>query len=157
MKKRYDRVWYEEPPKPETGAYQFRIDHLLATSDRACHWPGGSGDEYFYEYEYDEPELTPEYSGKLDQCLSLKKINELVRNEGLDDKNIFFTASFSDDHLAIEVVHIYKLDEQGQLEEYKEEYSKWVKKQKLCKTQELKDIEYQIESLQRKAETLKSK
>lgn len=158
LKLRYQKRWYEEPPKPESGAYKFRVEMVKAAGDRINHWPGGNGsEEYFYEYEEDEPEETPEYSGSLQQGLTLKDINALVEKHGLDEKKVFLTAALYEDHLCVEVVHIRKLSEQEQLEEYKEQYTAWAKRQKLNKEQELERLQDQIEALQRQAENLKKK
>jgi hypothetical protein len=156
---RYQRHWYEEPPKPESGAYKFRVEALASASERACHFPGANGDDHFYEWEYDEPESTPEYCGTLPdrEAISLESINALVKEHGLDPKNVFLTASFSDDYLAVEVVHIRELNEQEQLEEYKDQYTEWADQTKVNKEQELERLKWQIEALQRQAESLKKK
>lgn len=154
---RYQKRHYDEPSKPETGAYKFRVEMVKATGDRINHWPGACGEDSFYEYEDDEPEETPEYSGKLQQGMSLKDINAAVQKHGLDEKRVFLTAALYEDHLCVEVVHIRELSQQEQLEEYKEQYAGWAKRQKLGKEQELERIQQQIESLQRQAENLKKK
>ena len=156
---RYQKDWYEEPPKPESGAYKFRIEQVDAASERACHFPGSCGEGQFYEWEYDEPESTPEYCGTLPdrEAISLESINALAKEHGLDAKNVFLTASFAEDYLVVEVVHIRELNEQEQLEEYKAQYTEWANKQKVDKEQELERLQWQIESLQRQAEGLKNK
>ncbi len=90
----YTKHLLEAPTPPEPGVKKFRIELIANTSDRACHWPG-SNEDYFYENEYDEPEETPEYTGELDQSLSLKEINSIVKEEGLDESKVFFTASLT--------------------------------------------------------------
>lgn len=155
LKPRRERHFYEEPPIPETGAYRFRVEMVKATGDRINHWPGGNGsEEFFYEYEEDEPEETPEYSGKLQQCLSLKDINAQVQKHGLDEKKVFLTAALYEDHLCVEVVHITEQTQQEQLEEYKGLVEKFAKKKCLNKKQELENIQHQIEMLQRRANEL---
>jgi hypothetical protein len=156
---RYKKTWYNEPPPPESGAYKFRVELLKCASGRACHFPGASDEGQFYALEYDEPESTPEYCGTLDdgQAISLETINALVKKHRLDEKNVFLTASFSDDYLGVEVVHIRELDEQEQLEEHKEQYTAWVKRHSLNKERELERLQDQIEALQRQAENLKKK
>lgn len=153
---RHERTWWDEPPKPESGAYKFRVEHVFSVAERVNHFPGWGRDS-FYEWEEDEPESTPEYCGTLPgrESISLKKILDLVKEHNLDPKNVEFTASFSDDYLSIEVVNIRKLNDQEQLEEYKEAYEGWAKTKRLNKEEELKRIEWQMESLKRQAEQLK--
>lgn len=67
---RFNKQFYDEPPKPQDGQKKFRIEVMSATSDRVNHWPGFlREDGEFYESEYDEPEETPEFTGRLDHSL----------------------------------------------------------------------------------------
>lgn len=157
IKLRYKRTWFDEPPKIESGAYKFQIENIDAVGDRVNHWPGYGRDDSFYEFEEEGVEYTPEYTGTLGdrQSLCLKDINALVKEHNLNEQNVFFTASFSDDYLSIEVVHIKKQNKQEQLENYKQEYSNWAKQENLNKEEELSRIQQEIEFLQRKLKDLK--
>lgn len=155
LRLRRERKFYEEPPKPEDGAYKFRVELVEATGDRINHWPGGNGDDSsFYEHEEDEPEVAPEYCGTI-QGLSLKEINKLVEKHNLNEKDVFLTAGLYEDHLCVEVVHIKKQTEQEQLQEYKDAHEEWARRKKANKKEELTSIQQQIESLQKRAEALK--
>lgn len=156
---RYEKTWYEEPPKPETGAYKFRVESLKSVSDRLPHWPGASGDDHFYEWEYDEPEGTPEYSGKLDdrQSICLKDILAAVEKHGLDPKHVFLTGSMAEDYLCVEVVHIRKLNEKEQLEEHQAQQARWEERQTERKVNEEQRLKWELESVQKRLADLQKK
>src|SRR5579885_202369 len=144
---RYKRDWrWSEPPKLESGFYKHRIELLKSVSERVNHFPGYGREDYFYEYEEDDTEYVPEYSGALGsrESISLKDVLALVKKHNLNPENVHFTASFAEDYLAVEVVHINKLDEAGQLEEYQEALSDWAKTKKNTEEYEKERIQNEI-------------
>jgi len=154
---RYERSFYEAPLPPKMGQKKFRIELITSVSDRANHWPGANGDGHFYEYEYDEPEEIPEYTGDLgyDKSLSLKELNKLVEIHELDESKVFVTASFSEDHLSVEVVHVKEQTPEEIEEEYQERLSEWNQKKKAEKKDQLQRIKQEIEYLKSQEEKLK--
>jgi len=154
---RYDKTWYEEPTKPEDKEKRFRIEQVTSFGDRINHFPGASGEDHFYEYEDDEPESVPEYTGELDssQSISLDKVINLLNKEGLDSKKVFFTASMSEDHLVLEIIHIKKMTAKETQEEYQDQLRSWKERQEEFKERERQSIQWQLEALQQRANRLK--
>jgi len=156
LKLRRERTWHDRPPVIGSGAYEFRIENITAARDRVNHWPGYSTGNNFYEWEEEDPENCPEYIGSLgdNNCICLKDINALIKEYNFDEKDVFFTASFSNDYLNIEVVHVKKQNEQEQLENYNQEDSNWAKRNDINKEEELLRIQQDISSLQRRLKDL---
>lgn len=161
---RHEREWrWKDPPKFESGFYNHRIELLNSASQRMNHFPG-YGRDSFYEDEDDYdidyvPESVPEYCGTMGnrEAICLTDVLKQVEKYGLDPKKVYFTASFAEDYLCVEVVHIRELDEQGQLEEYQEALSKRSKTKKDLVAEERKRLQHEIESLQKRLELLKKK
>jgi hypothetical protein len=151
---RFNKYWREEPKKPLCDSPKFRIEYLAGCSERYNHFRNTANEDYELEDE-DNPELT----GKLDdrQSLSLKEVNEMVRKEGLDESKVFFTASFQDDYLSLEVVNIKELGAKEQLEEYEDQHAAWKKQEQDRHDYEVKRIEREMQHLQQQAERLKKK
>lgn len=155
---RHERDWrWQDPPKLDSGFYKHRVELLSSVGDRVNHFPG-YGRDSFYEFG-DDGEETPETTGVLDsrESISLASILKKVEKEGLNPKNVHVTASFSDDYLNIEVVHIRKLDEMGQHEEYQDALDAWSKVKKYEAKQEKERIEQEIQMLQQRLDGLKDK
>lgn len=154
---RYEKTWYEEPPKPKAGEKRFRIEDVISVSDRVNHFPGAGGDESsFYECEYEEPEETPEYTGDLGarHSISLKKLNDLVQKHGLNEKDVYITASMSEDYLCVEAVHIRKLTAEETQEEYQEQLKQWQKQNKRNNDYEVERAKQDLELAQKRLESL---
>jgi len=154
LPERFNKVLYKEPKKPKSGSKKFRIEMIEAVSDRYHYFPNSERDGF---YEDDNKKDNPEYSGKLParQSISLQQINNLIEEYGLNPKAVYLTASFADDYLCVEVVHIKSLNDEEQLEEYEEQHAEWTKQQEQKKEEELKRIEWEMEALKRRATNLK--
>lgn len=159
---RFKKYHYQEPAKPKVDEKRFRMECLESVGERYMHFPNTGRDEcYEYGdecYEYGD-EDNPEISGKLPerQAISLRHINNLIKQNNLDEKNVFLTASFSDDYLMVEVVHIRQLSGEELKEEYEEQYAEWEEEQKYKKEQEILRIEQQMKILESQAKRLKGK
>lgn len=136
----------EEPKK-----VNFLIKSLKHVSERYCHFPNSES-----EYYEDDCEDDPSMTGKLPdrQSIPLKSVLELIEKKQINPEEVFFTASFSDDYLCLEVVHIKKLNEEEQEKDYKAQRLEWEKRQERRKEEELDRIKMQMESLQRQTEKL---
>lgn len=145
---------YSEPQPPVPGTPKFKIVSLTSVSERACHFPSSDQEEY----DLDE-EDNPESSGELptSQSISLKEVNTLLQEKGLSDEDIYFTASFDEDHLSLEVVQILSLDDEEQQEEYQTLHAEWQEQQDQKAKNDLQRLQREIESLQWQAEKLKNK
>lgn len=142
---------YKEPQKPKKGRKKIKQEVLACVSARAIYFPNGNEDEY--EYEDEEHFLL-----KLkQQSISLKDVNALIQKKGIDQKNVFFTASFADDYLVLEIVSRKELSYAEQLIEYQEDCIQWEYQVEEQKERELLDTNREIERLQKQAELLKKK
>ena len=151
---RFEKHFWKKPTKPKGTRY--RVELLLSAGERMPHWPTS---DRSYDHDYEEDEDNPETEGQLPecQCLSLKKINELVKEHGLDENKVFFTASFDEDYLIVEAVHIRKMTEEDKEEEHKANLAAWEEQEEEKRKQEEQRLKWEMESLQRRMEDLKKK
>jgi hypothetical protein len=151
---RRTRYWYEAPLKPEPGKRQFRQETLGHAGTRFNHFPNSDN-----EVEYLDEDEQVESTGKfpVDQSISLKEVNDLLRKEGIDESEVYFTAAFSDDYLSLLVIRLKELSESEKLEEYELQHAEWEKQQQHNLEYEEQRIQRELESLQRQAEELKKK
>ena len=141
-----EKRYWEEP----TLARKFIFESVMSTASRYSAFLNSDNEE-----QLDDSDMNT--TGKLSYhtYMSLKDINAAVKEAGIDEKDVVFTASFSDDYLTLEVVHVKKLSEQEQQEDLKAQVAAWKKQQKKKKYRELKEIEDRMESLKRQKERLK--
>lgn len=161
---RFKKTLYKMPTEPDLSKKKFRQELLLVVGERYTNFYNSDhnsdhNDDY---YDEDEVEYEDEYMPLKDrlnsrQSMSLNRINDIVKKSGLDEKKVCFTASFSDDYLNLEIVHINEMTEDEILEEYKEDCILWEAQQTRNKEQELKRAQLEIECLQRKVNSLKNK
>lgn len=150
---RFTRVWYEEPQPPKIGNKMFIVELLKSTGDRSHYFP--TNEKY---YDLDNQDRT-EFTGKMParQSLSLEEINKLVNEEKLDHKNVYLTASFDDDYLILETVHVRELSAEEQVEKFESDHSSWEDRRHQQKEYELQKIKQQIEALQKQADKISNK
>lgn len=151
---RFERFWYEKPKEPDLNKKRFAITNLIATSERYNHFANG---ESYYDNldERNDPECmgTPPYR----QYLSLKEINDIIRSKDLNEADVFFTASFLDDYLCLEALHIKEMSNEEKLEQYQNFCAEWEEQKKIRHEHELQKIKYEMENLQRRADVLAKK
>lgn len=73
----------------------------------------------------------------------------MIKEKGLDEKDVYISASFSEDYLSIQAIHIREQNEQETQDEYKEQLSAWQEEQVQRKENEIRDIQQRIEILQK--------
>lgn len=156
---RFDRCWNEKPEEPKLDVKKFAVMCLTSAINNSNNFPDN---EHYYDQmdDYEDAwERYPEFTGKLPrgQFLSLEEVNKLVRENNIDEKNVFFTACFSEEYLSLEAVHIKELSDQEKLEQYAAQCEEWEDQQKLKEEQELQRIKWQMENLQRRASELTKK
>jgi hypothetical protein len=151
-----ERHFYNEPKKPKPGAKRSRIEAVATTSQRVNHWPGyGNAEDECYDD--DEQNDEEETSGSSRMSISLIEINERVAKEGLDPKKVFFTASFSEDYLCLEVIHVHKMSAKEIQEEYESDLAIWNEGQEAERQRQIEQTNREMERLKEKAEKLKAK
>lgn len=148
-----NRYVYNEPQKPKSGKIKFKYDILGWTGSRAYYFENDS-DGGHEELDYDEDNKSVAGVTE-DHYISLKEVNDLVQKKGLDPSQVYFSASFADDWLHLEVVHVSQMSDQDQLEEYETQYSSWKEYEKLRFKYEEERIQRDIERLQEQAKDLK--
>ena len=146
---------YSEPKKPKPGTIKYRHVKLAYTQDRAHYFPGYGADGPDEE-DYEEDDENLELSASR-HSLSLKEVNDLVKSKNLDEKDVYFTASFADDYLVLEVVHITKMSEQDILDEYNKLHQEWVEQEKAREADIVAHNEREIARLQEQLKSIKKK
>lgn len=149
LEPRFEKNWDDKPILPDPKKVKYAQELVDSTGDRYHYFPSAKSGVY---YENDEEE---EGSFPIRQGLSLKDINERVKQYGLDEKNIWLSASFRDDYLMIEVINVRKMSEEEKIEEYNSDLKEWNKIQEEKNAEEIQRLEYQMKALKAKAESLK--
>lgn len=92
-----------EPQPPEPSDKEITVSRVITYArDRIQYWPGGN-----HPYDVEENEQFPE-EPHLGKCISIRKIQEKIPpNITLED--VYFTTSFADDYLVIEVCYSEKV------------------------------------------------
>lgn len=139
---------YKEPRRRN-----FIFDVVKSVNERYCHFPNTENEFDDDLYEDGSPEETGELSDG--QSMRLKDILAVLKDKNIDVDDVVFTASFSDDHLCLEVVHMKKLNEGEREKDYQKQCDRQKKEQERSKQYELERIEQQMSSLKRQAERLK--
>lgn len=152
LRVRFEKSFYEEPTAPKTGAVKYLQQLISSVSDRAHSFQ--SNENHYYDDEDADNDDFPIFG---EQCLSLKEINKLVKKYDLDEKNVYFTASFYDDYLCLEVVNVRKMTKEEIKKDYEDSLEEWNKLEARKKEEEEKRIQWEMESLQRRMDQLKKK
>ncbi|CAB4196823.1 hypothetical protein UFOVP1290_343 [uncultured Caudovirales phage] len=141
-----------EPQKPEPNKKRFKIKTLGSVGERACHFPNSDNETY-------EDDETPELNGIFPdrQSFSLAEALNLTKKLNLDPKDVHITASFVDDYLYIEVMHISELNYDQQLEQYNSNLEKYNARIEEDNKRRLEYVSRQIKDLKQQEELLKKK
>lgn len=146
--------FYEKPSQPKEDSIKFREEVVITTGDRYHYFP----DHYDYDdyTDEDEDENTRElkYLGSR-RSLSLKKINELVKEQNLNEEDVIFTVSRADDYINLDVIYMHKMTYAERLEEYEERLKAWNKQEEDHLEQERQSLKRQMEILEEKQKKLK--
>lgn len=146
---------FQKPKKPKADKVKYQHTVLGTASNRAQYFTNYGREEDGYDEENDhEEEMT---SSESRTSISLKEVNDLIKKQGLKEKDIYFTAAFDEDYLVLEVVHVHKMSEQEKLDEYQRELSEWEAQEKIQQEYEEQRIQRDLANLQRRAEELKKK
>ncbi len=154
--KRRERNYFpeEQPKLVETGAYKYSIEIIDNICERIPHW-AGTNDYCFYSDDEEDPENTPEYTGEVPQSLKLNDILEQLKNSNIDPKDVVISASFADDYLSVEVLHVKEQTLEEQEAEYQCEVAKKQKEISGLKKQRRKELERQQQAIERQLKELK--
>jgi len=152
---RFELPTYKEPSKPKVGAKQFREELVKSVGCRAHYFPKAHNMNWREDEWDNEEEWDGKYSDR--QAISLKEINSLVKQYSLNEENVYLTASFADDYLMVDVVHVKLLSEEEKEEEYQDQLIVWNKYQEGLKKSEKERIEREMKRLQQQMESLQKK
>ncbi len=144
-----------EPNKPVPNQKRFKIKMLGYVGERYNHFPNyGRGEPDQFD-DYNDPKLLGKFNKN--QSFSLAEALDLTKKLNLDPKDIYITASFNEDYLNIEVMHISELNYDQQLEQYNSNLEKYNAKIEEDNKRRLEYVSRQIKDLKQQEELLKKK
>lgn len=153
---KYSRFWkyYREiPEKSDFSKKKYSYTLLRGCSERFNHVLSNDPDQ-----DVDEEDQL-ESTGLLpyNQSISLKEINDIVKQKNIDESEVFFTSSMSEDYLCLEVAHIKEMSDEEKEDQYKIQCEMYYDQRKQEEDRELLNIKYEMENLQRRADKIANK
>jgi hypothetical protein len=137
-----------EQKKPIPGDKRFKIKMLGYVGERYNNFPNyGRGGRDQFDY-YNDPKLLEKFYEC--QSFSFQEVSDLVSKLNLNPKDVHITASFNDDYLNIEVIHISDLSYEQQLEEYNSLIEEDNKRRLEMVSRQIKDLQNQEKLLKKK-------
>lgn len=119
-----------KPTPPEKVEGKAVISHYIcSTSDRVNHWEGyGEYDEEEYEEDEEGKDITEAYPAR--HKITFAEVMEKLPHD-VDIKDVYFTASFSDDYLCIHAHYDEVVDKhEKNMRKYEQDLKKWNEEKK---------------------------